>query len=57
MVFNATFNNISAISWWSVLFVEEIEVHYFKISKYLYYKFVKYPRRLLDFFSFWKRTK
>jgi len=23
MVFNATFNNISAISWWSVLFVEE----------------------------------
>jgi hypothetical protein len=24
MVFNATFNNISAISWWSVLLVEEI---------------------------------
>jgi hypothetical protein len=23
MVFNATFNNISVISWWSVLFVEE----------------------------------
>jgi hypothetical protein len=23
MVFNATFNNISAKSWWSVLFVEE----------------------------------
>ena len=23
MLFNATFNNISAISWWSVLFVEE----------------------------------
>ena len=23
MVFNATFNTISAISWWSVLFVEE----------------------------------
>jgi hypothetical protein len=23
MVFNATFNNISAISWWSVLLVEE----------------------------------
>jgi hypothetical protein len=22
MVFNATFNNISAISWWSVLLVE-----------------------------------
>jgi hypothetical protein len=23
MVFNATFNNISAILWWSVLFMEE----------------------------------
>jgi hypothetical protein len=23
MVFNPTFNNISVISWWSVLFVEE----------------------------------
>jgi hypothetical protein len=23
MVLNATFNNISVISWWSVLFVEE----------------------------------
>jgi hypothetical protein len=23
MVFNATFNNISAISWWSILSVEE----------------------------------
>jgi hypothetical protein len=23
MVFNATFNNISVISWWSVLLVEE----------------------------------
>jgi hypothetical protein len=26
MVFNATFNNISAISWWSVLLVEETRV-------------------------------
>ena len=26
MVFNATFNNISAISWWSVLLVQETEV-------------------------------
>ena len=26
MVFNATFNNISVISWRSVLLVEEIEV-------------------------------
>jgi hypothetical protein len=24
-VFNATFNNISVISWWSVLLVEETE--------------------------------
>jgi hypothetical protein len=26
MVFNATFNNISVISWWSVLLVEETTV-------------------------------
>jgi len=26
MVFNATFNNISVISWWSVLWVEETRV-------------------------------
>ena len=26
MVFNATFNNISGISWWSVLLVEETGV-------------------------------
>ena len=26
MVFNATLNNISAISWWSVLLMEEIVV-------------------------------
>jgi hypothetical protein len=26
MVFKATFNNISVISWWSVLLVEEAEV-------------------------------
>ena len=26
VVFNATFNNISAISWWSVLMVEETGV-------------------------------
>jgi hypothetical protein len=26
MVFNATFNNISYISWWSVLLVEETRV-------------------------------
>jgi len=26
-VFNATFNNISVASWWSVLLVEEIVVH------------------------------
>ena len=27
MVFNATFNNISVISWWSVLLVEETVGH------------------------------
>jgi hypothetical protein len=27
MVFNATYNNISAISWWSVLLVGETGVH------------------------------
>jgi hypothetical protein len=29
MVFNATFNNFSAISWWSVLLVEEtiVDIH------------------------------
>jgi hypothetical protein len=26
MVFNATLNNISIISWWSLLLVEEIKV-------------------------------
>ena len=26
MVFNATFNNISVILWWSVLFMEETRV-------------------------------
>jgi hypothetical protein len=26
MVFNATFNNIAVMSWWSVLLVEEIGV-------------------------------
>jgi hypothetical protein len=28
MVFNATFNNISVISWWSVLLVEETKKEY-----------------------------
>jgi hypothetical protein len=27
MVFNATFNNISVISWWSILQVEKIGAH------------------------------
>ena len=27
MVFNVTFNNISVISWWSVLLVDETGVH------------------------------
>jgi hypothetical protein len=28
IVFNATFNNISVISWWSVLLVEETGIHW-----------------------------
>jgi len=28
MVFDATFNNISAISWWSILLVGETGVHW-----------------------------
>jgi len=27
MEFNATFNNISVMSWWSVLLMKEIRVH------------------------------
>jgi len=36
MVFNASFNNISAISWWSVLLVEDrFEYNFFIICRYL----------------------
>ena len=34
MVFNATFNNISVISWWSVLLVEKIGVPEFDYGAY-----------------------
>jgi len=38
MVFNATFNNISAIPWWSALLVEETgiprEIHRLAASHY-----------------------
>jgi len=37
MVSNATFNNISVISWWSVLLVKEIDNWYFQ--KILYQLF------------------
>ena len=36
MVFNATFNNISAISWWSVLLVEETS-NLSQVTNKLYY--------------------
>jgi hypothetical protein len=47
MVFNDTFNNISVISWWSVLLVEETVASH---SQTLYLKFSKI---LLDFLQ-WK---
>ena len=34
MVFNATFNNISVISWWSVLLVEQNRSTRRKLSTY-----------------------
>jgi len=34
MVFNATFNNISVILWWSVLLVEKIGVPEFDYDAY-----------------------
>jgi hypothetical protein len=34
MVFNATFNNISVISWWSVLLLEETDKLFHMISKF-----------------------
>ena len=34
MVFNATFNNISVISWWSVLFVEETGENHRPVTSY-----------------------
>ena len=37
MVFNATFNNISVISWWSVLLVEEIGGVLPKVTDKLYH--------------------
>ena len=37
MVFHATFNNISAISWWSILFVEETGVSVKKTMDKLYH--------------------
>jgi hypothetical protein len=37
MVFNATFNNISAISWWSVLLVEET-TDLLQVTDKLYHK-------------------
>jgi len=34
MVFNANFNNISVISWWSVLLVEETGENYRPAASY-----------------------
>jgi len=35
MVFNITFNNISVISWWSILLVEETGENYWPAARYL----------------------
>jgi hypothetical protein len=39
MVFNATFNNISVISWWSVLYLLDCHSDYmsFRIPTYMYF--------------------
>jgi len=37
MVFNATFNNISVISWWSVLLVEETGENHRPVTDKLYH--------------------
>jgi len=34
MVLNATFNNISVISWWSVLLVEETGENYRSVARH-----------------------
>jgi hypothetical protein len=34
MVFNATFNNVSVISWWSVVLVEEVTDKLYHIMLY-----------------------
>jgi hypothetical protein len=34
MVFNTTFNNISVISWWSVLLVEETEENHGQVASH-----------------------
>jgi len=44
MVFNATFNNISIISWWSVLLVEETGIPGFELTtRHLLHMVVVYP--------------
>jgi hypothetical protein len=37
MVFNTTFNNISVISWWSVLLVKEKTIDLLQVTVKLYY--------------------
>ena len=49
MVFNATFNNISVISWRSALFVEEIGGHgenHLSVCKYVWK-----PTNMLEYIS------
>jgi hypothetical protein len=57
MLFNATFNNISVISWWSVLLVEETgitgENHQSVISRNYYQNQDKSPSGLDNLGRFW----
>jgi hypothetical protein len=62
-VFNATFNNISVISWWSILLVEETRIPgenhrpvasnsqtlSYKNVHYCMYKYVSHKTKMLQF--------
>jgi len=49
MVFNATFNNISVMSWWSVLLVEETGENHWPVTDKLYH-ILFHISSILDFF-------
>jgi hypothetical protein len=55
MVFNATFNNISVIPWWSVLLVEEI-THLPQVTNKLYHTTI-YDGQIFIYLSYLMLTK